>query len=233
MLIARSPTRSRSVLILTAERMARRSIAIGWCSASSRTQRLSISMWSRLIGASPASTSSSSPGSRSVSARTAERTRSSASPPIWSSRALSSSSSSWKCGTGGFPIRLSKPSGDVVFGELLPGVREDAIGRADFHQAPEPEERGAIRDARRLLHVVGDDDDGVGGFELVDQFLDALRRDWIERRGGLVHQQHVGPDRQRARDAQPLLLPPGEGERRFVQAILDLVPDRRLGQALF
>ena len=56
MLIARSPTRSRSVLIFTADRIARRSTAIGWCSASSFTQRPSISMCSWLIGVSPART---------------------------------------------------------------------------------------------------------------------------------------------------------------------------------
>src|SRR4051812_42108428 len=55
MLIARSPTRSRSVLIFTAATIARRSTAIGWYSASSRKHRLSTSMCSALSGSSPMS----------------------------------------------------------------------------------------------------------------------------------------------------------------------------------
>jgi len=78
-----------------------------------------------------------------------------------------------------------------------------------------------------LLHVVRDDNDSVAGLELVDQLLDALRRDRVERRGGLVHQQDLGLHRERARDAQPLLLSPRERQRGGVQPILDLVPQRR------
>ena len=44
-------------------------------------------------------------------------------------------------------------------------------------QLTHPEERGVVRDARGLLHVVRHDHDGVGLLELVDQLLDALRRD--------------------------------------------------------
>jgi hypothetical protein len=79
---------------------------------------------------------------------------------------------------------------------------------------------------------VGDDDDRVVALQLVDQLLDALRGDRIERRGGLVHQQHFGLDGQRPGDAQALLLAAGQRQRRFVQPVLDLVPQRRLAQAL-
>ena len=48
MLTAMSPTRSRSLLILIAAITARRSAAIGECSASSLRHRSSISMWSSL-----------------------------------------------------------------------------------------------------------------------------------------------------------------------------------------
>ena len=60
MLTARSPTRSRSVLIFTAATIARRSAAIGWYSASSVKQRLSTSMCSAFSGSSPARTRSMS-----------------------------------------------------------------------------------------------------------------------------------------------------------------------------
>ena len=102
----------------------------------------------------------------------------------------------------------------------------------DLDQPAQPEKRGQVGHARGLLHVVGHDDDRVVGLELIDQLLDALRRDRIERRRRLVHQQDVGLDGQRARDAQPLLLAAGERERRLVQPILDLVPDRRCLEAL-
>ena len=69
-----------------------------------------------------------------------------------------------------------------------------------------------------------DDDDRVAGLELVDQFFDALRGDRIERRRGLVHQQDLRFHRERARDAQPLLLTAGQPGAGGVQAVLDLVP---------
>ena len=56
------------------------------------------------------------------------------------------------------------------------------------------------------------------------QLLDALRAGRIERGGGLVEQQNFGLRRDRARDAEALLLPAGEGERARVQAVLDFVP---------
>ena len=42
-----------------------------------------------------------------------------------------------------------------------------------------------------------------------------------------------GPNRQRARDAQALLLAARQRQRRFVEAIFHFIPDRRLAQALF
>src|SRR5204863_678912 len=142
--------------------------------------------------------------SRSTSAFSAERTRSSARPPISRSRALSCSSSSWKCGTADVgmsftieeskgerrnrrnttsipsTLRLSESSCHVVFRQLLGRVCEDPIGRTEFDEAPEPEERRIVRYARCLLHVVRHDDDRVVRLELIDQFLNALRRDRIE-----------------------------------------------------
>ena len=42
------------------------------------------------------------------------------------------------------------------------------------------------------------------------EILDRRRRDRIERRRGLVHEDHVRLDREAARDAEPLLLAAGE-----------------------
>ncbi|MCW2772565.1 MAG: Phosphate transport system regulatory protein PhoU, partial [Nocardioides sp.] len=46
----------------------------------------------------------------------------------------------------------------------------------------------------------------------------------VERRAGLVHEQHPGLDGQRAGDAQPLLLATGQATAGGVEPVLDLVP---------
>ncbi len=79
------------------------------------------------------------------------------------------------------------------------------------------EERRAIRDARRLLHVVGHDHDRVLVLELVHEVLDPRRGDRVEGRARLVHQDHVGLDGEAPGDAQPLLLTTGERERALAQ----------------
>ena len=78
-----------------------------------------------------------------------------------------------------------------------------------------------------------DDDDRVLLLELHGQLLDLRRGDRIERACGLVHEQHLGLDRECAGDAQSLLLAAGETERVFAQAVFHLVPDGRAAQRLF
>ncbi len=94
------------------------------------------------------------------------------------------------------------------------------------------EERRHLGHARGLLHVVRDDHERVVLLQLVHQVLDRLRRDRVERRRGLVEQDHLRLDGDRARDAEPLLLPAGEPERGALEAVLDLVPDRGAAQRL-
>src|SRR5690606_25615305 len=90
---------------------------------------------------------------------------------------------------------------DVVLGLFVRRVGENGVGVAELDQLPEVHEGSIVRDPRRLLHVVGDDEDGHPVAQLVDQFLDARRGDRIERRGRLVEQQDLGVGRERARDA--------------------------------
>src|SRR5215471_2992510 len=116
---------------------------------------------------------------------------------------------------------LAEPPRNVVLRDLLARVREDLFGPIVLDQTPEHEEGGVLRNAGRLLHVVGHDHDRVVALELVDELLDLLRRDRVERRCGLVHQDDLGLDRERPRDAEPLLLAAREAERRGVEAILD------------
>ena len=94
------------------------------------------------------------------------------------------------------------------------------------------QEGGPVGDPRRLLHVVGDDHDRELLFELDHQVLDLAGRDRVERRAGLVHQDHVGLDGDAAGDAEPLLLAAGHAEGVVVEAVLDLVPERRAAQRL-
>ena len=96
--------------------------------------------------------------------------------------------------------------------------------------SPEVEERGRVRDARRLLQVVRDDDDRQLALQLVQQLFDLLRRDRIERARRLVEQQHFRLVRQRPRDAQPLLLAARQPERALAQPVLHFVPQRRAPQ---
>ena len=66
----------------------------------------------------------------------------------------------------------------------------------------------------------------------VDQLLDDRGRDRVERRAGLVHQQDFRLRRDRARDAQALLLAAGQTGAGLLQAVLDLVPQIRSAQRL-
>ncbi len=74
------------------------------------------------------------------------------------------------------------------------------------------------------------DDDGILLLELLDQLLDLERGDRVQRRAWLIHQDDLRLDRQRARDAQALLLATREAKRAIAQAIFDLIPQRRATQ---
>src|SRR5262249_13975458 len=75
-----------------------------------------------------------------------------------------------------------------------------------------------------LLHVVGDDDDRVLVLQLADQVLDGERGDWVERGAWLVHEDYLRLDRDRPRDAQPLLLAAGQARTGPGQPGVYLVP---------
>ena len=95
----------------------------------------------------------------------------------------------------------------ALLGPLLARVRENLAGLAIFDQLTEVEESRSLRHARGLLHVVGDDGDGIAPAQFVDQLLDLGGGDRVKRRTGLVHQDHFRIDRDGARYAQTLLLP--------------------------
>src|SRR5207249_8185560 len=55
---------------------------------------------------------------------------------------------------------LAEPAGDVVLGTSIARRGEYPAGLVEFDQLPQIHEGGLVRDARRLLHVMGDDGDG-------------------------------------------------------------------------
>src|ERR671915_1542176 len=155
-------------------------------------------------------------------------------------RACSSSwaSSSWKW-VRVVSDTLADLAGDVSLRARVGRVGEDLVGVVELDDAAAPvllvvelhrEERGLVGHAGRLLHVVGDDHDRVLALEVHHQVLDLPRGDRVERRAGLVHQDHVGLDREAARDAETLLLAARHAEGVGLEPVPDLVPERRVGQ---
>jgi hypothetical protein len=69
-------------------------------------------------------------------------------------------------------VGLPELTGDIVLRPALARVGEDLRGGPDLDELAQVEERGVVRDASRLLHGVGHDDDRVLLLELVDQLLD-------------------------------------------------------------
>src|SRR3954452_18322048 len=69
----------------------------------------------------------------------------------------------------------AEATGDVILGFLALGTDEDLVGAAELDQLAEVHVGSIVGHPRRLLHVVGDDRDGVIGLELADQLLDLGR----------------------------------------------------------
>src|SRR5215468_5216760 len=84
--------------------------------------------------------------------------------------------------------RSAETAGDVVLGELVARIREDAVRLAHFDEVAEMEVRRPLRHARGLLHRVRDDDDRIALAQLFHEILDARGRDGVERGARLVHE---------------------------------------------
>src|SRR5216684_7594574 len=236
MFLARSPIRSRSVATRMAPTISRRSTAIGWRRAMVNTARSSITRCKLSISASLATTRLPSAISRRTSASTDSTIMRSASPPISATSRVNScrslSNALAVCSEAMF-LSSAEPAGDVVLGASIARRGEYLVGLVEFDQFTEIHEGGLVGDARGLLHVMGDDGDGVVLRQFLDQFLDLGGRNRIERRARLVEQDHLGAHRDRAGDAEPLLLAAGQAQPRGVQLVLDLVPQRAAAQRLF
>src|SRR3982750_1439321 len=222
--------RSTTPEILSAATTSRRSPAIGARSAMSCTARRSVSTSSASSFLSSAMTFSAPSVSRWTRQRMASSIECSASPPIWlmsaRNRSMSSSNAFSVCPLACCItlLRSAIAAGNIVLGAPLARVREDLRRFAVLDQLAEVKECGALRNPRGLLHVVSDDRDRIAAAKLVDQLLDFRGGDRVERRAGLVHQDHLGIDGDCASYAQPLLLSARQRSAAFLEAVLDLVP---------
>src|SRR5437588_3851752 len=222
--------RSTTPEILSAATTSRRSPAIGARSAISCTARRSVSISSVSSFLSSWTSRAAPSRSRCMRQRIASSIACSASPPIWlmsaRSRSMSSSNALSVCPLACcIPVlRSAVAAGDIVEGPLFARVGKDLAGLSDLDQLAEVEESGALRNPRRLLHVVGHGDDGEALTQFVDQLLDLGGRDRIQRRGGFVEQQDLRAHGDRPGDTQTLLLTARQRQCAVVQLVLDLVP---------
>src|SRR6202167_1155541 len=236
MFLARSPIRSRSVATRMAPTISRRSTAIGWRRAMVSTARSSITRCSLSISISAATTRLPSATSRRISASTDSTIMRSARPPISATSRVNScrslSNALAVCSEAMIPSS-TEPAGDVILRASIARRGENLVGIVEFDQLTKIHEGGLVGDARGLLHVVGDDRNRVVLRQFLDQLLDLGGRNRIERRTGLVEQDHFGPHRDGAGNAKPLLLAAGQAEAAGVQLVLDLIPQRAAAQRLF
>src|ERR671914_468826 len=153
-------------------------------------------------------------------------------PPSACSSSLASSSWKWLRVVSD---TLADLAGDVSLRARVGRVGEDLVGVVELDDAAAPvlldveldgEEGRLVGHAGRLLHVVRDDHDRVVALEVHHQVLDLARGDRVERRAGLVHEDHVRLDGEAARDAEPLLLAARHAEGVGLEPVLDLVPER-------
>lgn len=103
-------------------------------------------------------------------------------------------------------------------------ILEELRGGRVLHQLTQQKECDRIGDTRRLLHIVRNDHERAGLFELAGQLLHHQRRHRVECRGRLVHQQNVGLHGKCAGDAQALLLSTRKTQARLLELVLDLIP---------
>ncbi|CEE65186.1 hypothetical protein XAC2852_300002 [Xanthomonas citri pv. citri] len=137
-----------------------------------------------------------------------------------------------QCGVALARLTSTEAAGDVVLGLLLGRLRKNGFGAVMLDQIAQVHEGGVVGHARGLLHVVGDDHDGVVALELFHQLFDPAGGNRVQRGRRFVQQQHIRAQRYRTCDAQALLLATGKTQRALPQLVLDLVPQRALAQGL-
>src|SRR5215510_15920224 len=122
--------------------------------------------------------------------------------------------------------KSSEPARNVVFGHLFVGLCKHFFRVAELHKLAEPKESGGIRYTGGLLHIVGDDHNGIAFFDLYYEFFDPLSCDWVKRRAGLIHQHYFRLNREGSCNTKPLLLSAGEAIGGFFEPVFYFIPYR-------
>src|SRR5690606_24837288 len=135
-------------------------------------------------------------------------------------------------------VPLAEPAADVILGPFVLWIRKQTFCLSELHQLTRhplvrEHEGGVVGDSRCLLHIMRHDHDRVVLYEFPHQVLDFQRRDRIERRTRLIHQDDVRFVRNRTCDTQALLLPTRKCKPRLLQVVLHLFPQRCAPQAPF
>src|SRR5229473_5363604 len=127
--------------------------------------------------------------------------------------------------------RSAEASGDVSLRARVTGGGKELRRGAELNKLADEQEGGEVTDARGLLHVVGNSDDGAEILQLHEQLLDFRGADGVERGTRFIEKQHFRLDGQGARDAQALLLAAGKFVSGLVEVVLHFVPERGVAQA--
>src|SRR5687768_15681760 len=100
--------------------------------------------------------------------------------------------------------RLSVPALDVVLRALVPRTKKEVLGLRVLDDLAEEHVDAFLARPPGLSHVMGHDHDGVLFLEAGHQLLDPPGGLRIERRAGLVHEDHLRLQREEPGDAELL-----------------------------
>ena len=126
--------------------------------------------------------------------------------------------------------RLSVAALYIVCCCLVFRQNEHLISWAVFYHFAQQHKYAFLTRSSGLSHIMCDNENGVLATQFPDEFFDRLGALGVERRAGLVHQQHGGFDRQRPGDAQFLLFLQRQVGGRGCELVLDVVPQQHLAQ---
>src|SRR5580704_931605 len=119
----------------------------------------------------------------------------------------------------------SKAAGDISLRPRVARPGEELRSGTELDELASEQESREIADARGLLHVVGDGNDGAEVLQLHEELFDFRGTDGIEGGARLVEKKHFGLNGQGAGDAEALLLAAGKLVGGLVEVVFDLVPE--------
>src|SRR5690348_10412416 len=127
---------------------------------------------------------------------------------------------------------LTKASGNIRLRARCTRHGEKLRRGTELDELADKQKGSEITDARSLLHVVSDRNDGAEILQLNEELLNLGGADGVEGRTRLVEEENFGLDGEGAGDAQALLLAAGEIVGGLVQLVFHLVPKRGVAKTL-